>query len=220
MRIIEYSNIGRRAQNQDFVLSKEIGENKAIYIVADGMGGYSDGDIADKIAAEEIANHIAKGKTIPESVLDANAELSKTIRERGVSKMGCCFAGIEVDGYIGNIFWIGDCRVYLFRDGKQIFVTQDHTMIAEMEKHGKVTYSQRERYGHIVSRGFMGSPKDIADVSKLELKPGDEIVICSDGLHKSLPIDVLVDMINKDTFALKDRNDDFDDNHSFIYVKI
>mgnify|MGYP001082703185 FL=1 len=184
------------------------------------MGGYSDGDIAAKVAAEEIANHIAKGKTIPESVLDANAELSKTIRERGVSKMGCCFAGIEVDGYIGNIFWIGDCRVYLFRDGKQIFVTQDHTMIAEMEKHGKVTYSQRERYGHIVSRGFMGSPKDIADVSKLELKPGDEIVICSDGLHKSLPIDVLVDMINKDTFALKDRNDDFDDNHSFIYVKI
>lgn len=220
MRIIEYSNIGRRAQNQDFVLSKEIGENKAIYIVADGMGGYSDGDIAAKIAAEEIANHIAKGKTIPESVLDANAELSKTIRERGVSKMGCCFAGIEVDGYIGNIFWIGDCRVYLFRNGKQIFVTQDHTMIAEMEKHGKVTYSQRERYGHIVSRGFMGSPKDIADVSKLELKPGDEIVICSDGLHKSLPIDVLVDMINTDTFALKDRNDDFDDNHSFIYVKI
>ena len=220
MRIIEYSNIGRRAQNQDFVLSKEIGENKAIYIVADGMGGYSDGDIAAKVAAEEIANHIAKGKTIPESVLDANAELSKTIRERGVSKMGCCFAGIEVDGYIGNIFWIGDCRVYLFRDGKQIFVTQDHTMIAEMEKHGKVTYSQRERYGHIVSRGFMGSPKDIADVSKLELKPGDEIVICSDGLHKSLPIDVLVDMINKDTFALKDRNGDFDDNHSFIYVKI
>ena len=220
MRIIEYSNIGRRAQNQDFVLSKEIGENKAIYIVADGMGGYSDGDIAAKVAAEEIANHIAKGKTIPESVLDANAELSKTIRERGVPKMGCCFAGIEVDGYIGNIFWIGDCRVYLFRDGKQIFVTQDHTMIAEMEKHGKVTYSQRERYGHIVSRGFMGSPKDIADVSKLELKPGDEIVICSDGLHKSLPIDVLVDMINKDTFALKDRNDDFDDNHSFIYVKI
>lgn len=208
MRIIEYSNIGRRAQN------------KAIYIVADGMGGYSDGDIAAKVAAEEIANHIAKGKTIPESVLDANAELSKTIRERGVSKMGCCFAGIEVDGYIGNIFWIGDCRVYLFRDGKQIFVTQDHTMITEMEKHGKVTYSQRERYGHIVSRGFMGSPKDIADVSKLELKPGDEIVICSDGLHKSLPIDVLVDMINKDTFALKDRNDDFDDNHSFIYVKI
>ena len=64
MRIIKYSNIGRRSQNQDFVLSKEIGENKAIYIVADGMGGYSDGDMAAKIAAEKIANCIVKGKSI------------------------------------------------------------------------------------------------------------------------------------------------------------
>ena len=151
-------------------------------------------------------------------MLDANPELSKTIRERGVSKMGCCLAGIEVDGYNGNIFWIGDSRVYIFRNGQQIYMTQDHTMIAEMEKHGKVTYSQKERYGHIVSRGFMGSPKDIADVSKIELKDGDEIVICSDGLHKSLPIDVLLEMINTDTLALQDRNEYFDDNHSFIYV--
>lgn len=220
MRIIEYSNIGRRTQNQDFVLSKEIGESKALYIVADGMGGYSDGDIAAKIAAEEIANCIVKGKSIQESVLEANAELSRVIRERGVCKMGCCLAGIEVDGYNGNIFWIGDSRVYLFRNEQQIYVTQDHTMIAEMEKHGKVTHSQRERYGHIVSRGFMGSPKDIVDVSKIELKDGDEIVICSDGLHKSLPIDVLLEMISTDTLALQDRNEDFDDNHSFIYVKI
>lgn len=220
MRIIRYSNIGRRSQNQDFVLSKEIGENKAIYIIADGMGGYSDGDIAAKIAAEEIANCIVKGKSIQESVLDANAELSKTIRERGVSKMGCCLAGIEVAGNIGNIFWIGDSRVYIFRNGQQIYMTQDHTMIAEMEKHGKVTYSQKERYGHIVSRGFMGSPTDIADVSKIRLKDGDEIVLCSDGLHKSLPIDVLLEMIHTDTLELKDRNEDFNDNHSFIYIQI
>ena len=184
------------------------------------MGGYSDGDIAAKIAAEKIANCIVKGKSIQESVLDANAELSKTIRERGVSKMGCCLAGIEVDGNIGNIFWIGDSRVYIFRNGQQIYMTQDHTMIAEMEKHGKVTYSQKERYGHIVSRGFMGSPKDIADVSKIRLMDGDEIVICSDGLHKSLPIDVLLEMIYTDTLELKDRNEDFDDNHSFIYLQI
>ena len=57
-QIIEYSNIGCRNQNQDFVLSKTIGENKGIYIVADGMGGYSDGDLAAKIAAEQISNNI------------------------------------------------------------------------------------------------------------------------------------------------------------------
>lgn len=220
MIIIEYTNIGRRAQNQDFVLSKKIGGSKALYIVADGMGGYSDGSIAAKIAAEEIANFIIQGKSIPESVLNANAELSRAIRERGVSKMGCCFAGIEVDGYIGNIFWIGDCRVYQFRNGQQIYVTQDHTMIAEMEKHGKVTYSQRERYGHIVSRGFMGSTEDTAEEHKILLLPGDEIMLCSDGLHKTMPIDVLLEMIHLGTLDLKDRNKNFDDNHSFIYIKV
>lgn len=76
------------------------------------MGGYSDGSIAAKIAAEEIANFIIQGKSIPESVLNANAELSRAIRERGVSKMGCCFAGIEVDGYIGNIFGL-ETAVYI-----------------------------------------------------------------------------------------------------------
>ena len=209
MIIIEYTNIGRRAQNQDFVLSKKIGGSKALYIVADGMGGYSDGSIAAKIAAEEIANFIIQGKSIPESVLNANAELNRAIRERGVSKMGCCFAGIEVDG-----------RVYQFRNGQQIYVTQDHTMIAEMEKHGKVTYSQRERYGHIVSRGFMGSTEDTAEEHKILLLPGDEIMLCSDGLHKTMPIDVLLEMIHLGTLDLKDRNENFDDNHSFIYIKV
>lgn len=218
--IIKYSNIGRRAQNQDFVLASNVGENKAIYIVADGMGGYSDGDIAAKLAAEEISSQIKAGNAVKDAVLEANSKLSQVIYERGVSKMGCCFAGIHIDGNIGNAFWIGDSRLYLFRNGQQIYVTHDHTMIAEMEKHGKVTYAHRERYGHIVSRGFMGSPTDVAEEAELNLLPGDEILICSDGLYKSMPVDVLLEMIHTNTLELKDRNGDFDDNHSFIYVRI
>lgn len=219
-KVIEYSNIGCRAQNQDFVLTTNVGEDKAIYIVADGMGGYSDGDIAAQIAAEEVTSQLVAGKTLHEAVLDANSRLQQIIYERGVSKMGCCFAGIQIDGNIGNVFWIGDSRVYLFRNGEQIYVTQDHTMIAEMEKHGKVTYAQRERYGHIVSRGFMGSPTDEAEEHQLEILPEDEIIICSDGLYKSMPVDVLLEMIHTNTLELRERNEDFDDNHSFIYVRI
>lgn len=219
-QVIEYSNIGCRAQNQDFVLSKSFGENKSLYIVADGMGGYSDGDIAAKIAAEEISTNITTGDSIKEAVLKANSVLRTTIFERGVSKMGCCLAGICVDHNNGYIFWIGDCRVYIFRRGELLYVTQDHTMIAEMEKHGKVSLAHRERYGHIISRGFMGSPTDETDEDKLELYPDDEIIICSDGLYKSMPVDVLLEMIHTNTLELKDRNEDFDDNHSFIYIRI
>lgn len=219
-QIIEYSNIGCRNQNQDFVLSKTIGEDKGIYIVADGMGGYSDGDLAAKIAAEQISNNILNGDSIKTAVLKANNELRRTIFERGVSKMGSCLAGINICQNIGYGFWIGDSRIYLYRNGEQIYGTQDHTMIAEMEKHGKVSFAQRERYGHIVSRGFMGSPEDVVDEIELTLLPDDEIILCSDGIHKTIPVDVLLEMIHTNTLELKERNEDFDDNHSFIYVRI
>lgn len=219
-QIIEYSNIGCRNQNQDFVLSKTIGEDKGIYIVADGMGGYSHGDLAAKIAAEQISNNILNGDSIKTAVLKANNELRRNIFERGVAKMGCCLAGIYMCQNIGYGFWIGDSRIYLYRNGEQIYGTQDHTMIAEMEKHGKVSFAQRERYGHIVSRGFMGSPDDVADEMEFTLLPDDEIILCSDGLHKAMPTEVLLEMIHTNTLELKERNEDFDDNHSFIYIRI
>lgn len=124
-QVIEYSNIGCRHQNQDFVLSKTIGANKGIYIVADGMGGYSDRDLAAKIAAEQISKNILNGDSLKTAVLKANNELHRTISERGVSKMGCCLAGVYICQNIGYGFWIGDSRIYLYRNGGQISVTQE-----------------------------------------------------------------------------------------------
>lgn len=97
-QIIEYSNIGCRNQNQDFVfLSKTIGEeDNDIYIVADGMGSYSEGDFAAKIAAEQISTNILNGDSIKTAVLKANNELPRTIFERGVSKMSSCLARIYI----------------------------------------------------------------------------------------------------------------------------
>ena len=68
--------------------------------------------------------------------------------------------------------------------------------------------------------GFMGSTEDTAEEHKILLLPGDEIMLCSDGLHKTMPIDVLLEMIHLGTLDLKDRNENFDDNHSFIYIKV
>lgn len=103
-QVIAYSNIGCRHQNQDVVLSKELGENKGLYIVADGMGGYSDGDLAAKIAAEHISKNILNGDSIKTAVLKANNELHRTIFERGVSKMGRCLVGVYICQNIGYVF--------------------------------------------------------------------------------------------------------------------
>lgn len=220
MKIAEYSGIGRRIQNQDFILSKSIGENKSLFIVADGMGGYSHGDLAARTVAEGIFFSIFNGSSLQEAVKEANQDLQSEIIKLGNVKMGCCLAGLLLENGFAKIFWVGDSRIYQFRNGVEVFRTQDHTLISEMEKYGPVSYERRKKYGHVVTRAMMGAPEDEVDTTVLSVEKGDEFLICSDGIYNEIPIDVLLELIRLNTLQLEDRKDDFDDNHSFIYIEI
>lgn len=218
MTCLKYSNIGNRKENQDFVLVRELGENKVLYIVADGMGGYSHGSVAARVVAESIADSLMKGLDIDCSVSSANNKLKEIIAESNADKMGCCLSGLLVEDGCVKGFWVGDCRIYQYRNNEQLFVTEDHSLVSQLEKHKKLTIAQRERYGHIVSRAIMGSSEDKVDVVELNVMPGDEIILCSDGIHKEIPMDALIEMIHTNTLQLDDS--EFDDNNSFICIRI
>lgn len=220
MEYVEYSNIGNRKENQDFILSHVLGEDKAVFIVADGMGGYSHGGLAAKIVAETIANGLEAGIPIKQAVQSANSNLCNAIVETESKKMGCCLSGVYIAGGKVTIFWVGDSRVYLFRDDEIMYQTEDHSLVAQLEKTKKLTFAQKERYGHIVSRAIMGGIEDAVDVKELKLLERDEFILCSDGIHKTIPVDVLLSMIHAGTLDIESRNEEFDDNHSFIYIKI
>lgn len=218
MTSLEYSNIGNRKENQDFILIRNLGEDKVLYIVADGMGGYSHGSIAAKSVAESIADSLSEGNDIDGAVSFANHKLHQVISECNADKMGCCISGLLLNNGTGMGFWVGDCRIYQFRNGEQIYVTEDHSLVAQLEKHKKLTIAQKKRYGHIVSRAIMGGENDNVDQVKLDVQPDDEIILCTDGIHKGIPIDALLEMIHTNTFQLDDS--EFDDNNSFTYIRI
>lgn len=219
MEYVEYSSIGNRKENQDFILSHVLGEDKAVFIVADGMGGYSHGGLAAKIVAETIASRLEAGNSIKQAVQDANTNLNKAIAEKGSTKMGCCLAGAFISNSTANVFWVGDSRAYLFRNAQIEYQTEDHSLVAQLERTRKLSFAQRERYGHIVSRAIMGGKDDSVDEVCLPIQNSDELILCSDGIHKNIPIDVLLSMLNSRTLDIENRNDEFDDNHSFIYIK-
>lgn len=218
MTSLKYSNIGNRKENQDFVLIRDMGEDKVLYIVADGMGGYAHGSLAAKVVAECIADSIEKGRTVRESVSDANHKLQETITDCNSDKMGCCLSGLLIDNGNSIGFWIGDCRIYHFRGGELNYVTEDHSPVAQLEKRKKLTLAQKERYGHIVSRAIMGSQEDTVDEVNFNAETDDEFLLCSDGIHKGIPVDALLEMIHTDTLQLD--ASEFDDNNSFIYIRI
>lgn len=220
MEYIEYTNIGRRITNQDFVQSEFWGDNSASFIVADGMGGYEEGGLAARVVAKTILECLKNGADVKSSVLQASKNLLKTSTEIGVKKMGCCIAGILITNLIANVFWSGDSRVYIIREVMLLYVSEDHSLVAKLEKHHTLSYSQRERYSNIVCQAIMGAVTDYVEEKVIELLPGDEIFICTDGIYKQYEIVSFINLIQSNNFDLQSHNEDFADNHSFIYVKI
>ena len=219
MKYFEYSNIGNRTSNQDFVLSTCTEQNNSSFIVADGMGGYQEGALAAKIVAEVTLENLNKGFDIAYAIGKANEKLSLIKEKLSVQKMGCCIAGIQIKDNIGHIFWCGDSRVYLFRNKELLFKTEDHSLIAKLEKQNKLTSIQKRRYEHVVYRAIMGEETDIVDEREVILFPDDEIFICSDGIYKKFEVLSLLNLMEREDFDLTEHNTKFEDNHSFIYIR-
>ena len=207
MKIFKYSNIGNREQNQD-------------YLVADGVGGYDCGDIASKIVGDSYVYGLSRNMSIEDATREASKNIQIERRSLGVSKIGSTVAGILLCGMKATIFWAGDSRVYLFRNKEQLFQTEDHSILNELSRKRKLSFEDRERYRHIITRSIMGNADDKVDTCEIALQKGDELLVCSDGLYNDCPVDFLIESIREERFDLDKQNDGFTDNHSLIYISL
>lgn len=220
MKVFKYSNIGNREQNQDYLVSTKLGQDSSLHLVADGMGGYECGDIASKIVGDSYVYGLSRNMSIEDATREASNNIQIERRNLGVAKIGSTIAGVLICGMKATIFWAGDSRVYLFRNKEQLFQTEDHSILNELSRKRKVSFEERERYGHIITRSIMGNPDDMVDTCEMTLQEGDELLICSDGLYNDCPIDYLIDTLREDRFDIDKQNDGFTDNHSLIYISL
>lgn len=220
MKIFKYSNIGNREQNQDYLVSTKLGQDSSLHLVADGMGGYECGDIASKIVGDSYVYGLSRNMSIEDATREASNNIQIERRNLGVAKIGSTVAGVMICGMKATIFWAGDSRVYLFRNKEQLFQTEDHSILNELSRKRKLSFEERERYGHIITRSIMGNPDDMVDTCEMTLQEGDELLICSDGLYNDCPIDYLIDTLREDRFDIDKQNDGFTDNHSLIYISL
>ena len=220
MRLVTYSNIGAREKNQDRVAHSILPNEDQLFILADGMGGYEAGEEAAEAAIDAI---VASFSSVPDDVelaiQKANLAIAEKGKSLGVAEMGCTIAAVLLHKETVTIFWAGDSRVYLIRDNRIVFETEDHSLVNEMKKIRRLTPSQIRKYEHIVRRSLMGNLSDVVDVVEQDVLPGDEILICSDGFHKEMPLPFLLEKLRtEDVFTID--NEKFIDNHSLIYLKL
>lgn len=187
-----------RKTNQDYFAATN--EPVSLFILCDGMGGHSAGDVASRSAAESIKKYVSvhysldtderkARKLLCEAVKYANKIVYSRARKiPAYGDMGTTCDVCFVDFDMLYIAHVGDSRVYLYRDGTLSQITTDHTYMQELLKKGSITESEIETHParHMITRA-VGTEEDIeVDFYKVPLSDGDVILMCSDGLTNIL----------------------------------
>ena len=131
MQVFSFTHIGNRTVNQDYATSKVLKDNNHIFILADGMGGYSSGEIAAKVVADAIAEYadqhfgeVTPNKLLKQAIAYANDELYVKRLALGHKEMGAVIVCLLIVKKKAYIAWLGDSRIYVFRDGMEIFQSE------------------------------------------------------------------------------------------------
>lgn len=209
MKSCAITDIGsKRTMNQDFYFCSDapVGNLPNLYIVADGMGGHNAGDYASRFCVERFTELVRNSKertriqTIEAALKITNEELiAKAKGQKDLEGMGTTFvmATLQDDGYL-LVANIGDSRLYLINDRiRQI--TQDHSLVAEMVRNGDIR-KEEARYHpnkNVVLRALSTQNVVNPDFYKVKVKPGDYVLLCSDGLSDMLEESELLKLVSE-----------------------
>jgi serine/threonine protein phosphatase PrpC/CRP-like cAMP-binding protein len=203
LRFWPSSHVGRvRDHNEDaFLVDKKLN----LFVVADGMGGHAAGEVASNLAVRTLRDALAKerealnefekghggvSRTDILRLLESSvqlacsavyAEAQKDETKRG---MGTTVDALLVIGNRGFIAHVGDSRVYLYRQGSVHQLTEDHSLINELLKRGRLTREQIDKvqYKNAVTRAVGVYESVEVDVIDFDVLAGDRFLLCSDGL--------------------------------------
>jgi serine/threonine protein phosphatase PrpC len=186
---VQLTDTGRqREANEDSYLSRS-----PLFAVADGMGGAQAGEVASRMAVEAFERADASGDS-PEELLRATAHLAnRQIFEHAQgdssrSGMGTTLTAALVRGDEISFGHVGDSRAYVFREGRLKQITNDHSLVEELRRQGKLTRDQAAEHPQrsVITRALGPEPAVEVDTMTFRAKPGDLFLLCSDGLTTML----------------------------------
>ncbi|AUT00394.1 serine/threonine protein phosphatase [Nostoc sp. CENA543] len=192
-----------RSNNQDHY---HIDQEGRFFIVADGMGGHAGGEEASRIATKEIQEYLTSNWDTPEpstrlleqALWQANeAILQDQQNHPERADMGTTV----VVAIFRDAPWythVGDSRLYRLRESQLEQVTEDHTWVARAIKVGDITADEARihPFRHVLSRCLGREDLHQVEVQLLDVKPGDRLLLCSDGLTEELVDEKIADCLH------------------------
>src|SRR5439155_3790675 len=198
--IARLSDTGReRRSNEDNSFAEA-----PLFAVADGMGGARAGEVASQIVVDTL------GEGMPDRVApeDGLAELTRTanlqIHEKATSDaeragMGTTMTAAYVDDGDVAFAHVGDSRAYRLRNGKLEQLTNDHSLVGELVRRGKLTEQQAEEHPQrsVITRALGPEAAVEVDSFSVDARPDDVFLLCSDGLTSMVEADTIADILRQ-----------------------
>jgi PPM family protein phosphatase len=193
--VFQVSRRGGRSKNEDrmgYCYTRE----SALFLLADGMGGHPDGEVAAQLALQTVSAYFQRAAhpevgSVPDflsnALLSAHHQIMRYATEKSMldSPRTTLVAAVAERGHL---HWIhcGDSRLYVVREGQLLTRTRDHSY---MEQHAHLAATKGEQFNRNVLFTCLGSPqRPIYDLSApLALHNGDKVLLCSDGLWSAVP---------------------------------
>jgi len=169
-----------------------------LFVVCDGMGGAEAGEVASSLAVETLAERFAAGDTLMAAAQAANdAVFGRASSRAEETGMGTTLTAAVVEGELARFVHVGDSRAYLLRDGRLEQLSADHSLVGEMVREGTLTREEAAAHPQrsILSRVLGTEAGAQLDEFAAELRGGDVLLLCSDGLSGEVPDDALRDLL-------------------------
>ena len=209
LKTFSITNIGRKRKlNQDYVYTSEqpVGKLPNLFIVADGMGGHNAGDYASKATVETMVEKISvseeteRTRILDEAIQAANRLIrEKSCESTELEGMGTTVVAATCDGTRLCVANVGDSRLYVANKKEIRQITKDHSWVEEMVRRGGMGREEARNHPdkNIITRAVGAEDSVKVDFFSVQLKEGDMILMCTDGLTNMLEDEEIRMILNR-----------------------
>src|SRR6266516_3009666 len=189
----------KRRRNEDAYVCEP-----PLFAIADGMGGAQAGEVASRLAAAALKEGGAKTLGGEERIADLIQEANRRVYDRSstdpnTSGMGTTITVALVEDERVAFGHVGDSRAYLARDGRLEQLTEDHSLVNELMKSGKLSPEEAEMHPQrsVITRALGTDPDVDVDRFTIDAEPGDIFLLCSDGLTSMVGDEAILDVLER-----------------------
>lgn len=192
------THTGNREHNEDAIV---VDQALGFALVADGMGGYACGEVASEIVKDTLYEAVANQEGLVEAIARSHASIREAVeKDKNKAGMGSTVLALKLTDNNYEIAWVGDSRAYLW-DGELKQISRDHSYVESLLSSGAINLEEALDHPNknLITQAVGAAANDGLEIGLVHgrLGPGQQILLCSDGLVDEVNDADIARLLNK-----------------------